>query len=984
MGCEAVDISAAERLTTYFDVASLTCELCPGTRVRSENGLFCECDRNNPCLASEGDNCPCKTAVSSEFLYASRDGTLLMQCNGDGDAPYSAADGPGSQRGLLDCKCGVDNHHLVEFVYRDPQQINGVSFDGEKRCIACPPLTYVDKAADAYECLPCPAPDGSPYAAFCSCRPTDCEDTCALAVEQAWRPTAAACQCVNAQEGISLRSCVESKWLEESIPATVGSSYWQMEIVDVDNGEAIQPSVSVASNTFKDVFWPHAVDCFRVVMGFNQESGALQLKRTQSCQALANLCVLQDYNLRRGGVCKLFEDGGSLAEMIENQVVGTKRVNDEMDWLKHLPWLYRDRSIRSSTDKIKLKVGFDAKPESGVVRTLAFKLAAWSLDGTWLGFEDLTTQLDVCSGLPFGTAGNAPDYLNIGYGIRKDCTLNITSLLSGASAPVQKFYDLYLVDADGTLVPTATKLLNYRDSGSGDAVNIDSNLKEDLVDEQFTSRFVLFDRVSALEAADDEYPRVFRYAKSVKLTITVTELGVEPSVFTPIVTIEYGAVDVNQLLTGEWDDGAVVDMSFTAEHVKDLTSYKDTLRIVFAVCCTLCVCEWGVSIVLNSRNRNTAAVDGSFLLRTLFDGIGCAARWMFVLMFFGCFQQWFFFKMQADVNTLLPTAHDIEPFRVMLSTGFIAKLISIAHVLWRQCQVDVFFIDWEKSHGRLVDGGEEGAQKDTMAPVSYWRNIFITNEWSALQTARMVNVELTLLGLVFLLRGLDLDNLATSNPDVEDLRGPEDGGSSIDPILHFFIGSFFIILLSGAQIFFKKIYYHPYVCNPLERFKHLMTCANISAIILSDKFCGHYIGGNGAPHAHVDTNMAGIMNNFKNERESKTRPRGLWSQEPDILSFVLFVTPKIRSLYEGQFNKMESMRNRGMPGDVGENPVFKAYNNLNKMFRKFISTEDAASEYAHEVRLQHADSGLLRRVLSIPSPQLVIVFACCVSRRLWF
>ena len=54
---------------------------------------------------------------------------------------------------------------------------------------------------------------------------------------------------------------------------------------------------------------------------------------------------------------------------------------------------------------------------------------------------------------------------------------------------------------------------------------------------------------------------------------------------------------------------------------------------------------------------------------------------MFVLMFFGCFQQWFFFKMQADVNTLLPTANDIEPFRVMLSTGFIAKLISIARAL---------------------------------------------------------------------------------------------------------------------------------------------------------------------------------------------------------------------------------------------------------------------------------------------------------------
>jgi meckelin len=363
-----------------------------------------------------------------------------------------------------------------------------------------------------------------------------------------------------------------------------------------------------------------------------------------------------------------------------------------------------------------------------------------------------------------------------------------------------------------------------------------------------------------------------------------------------------------------------------------------------------------ISFVLNSRTRNGAAVDGSFALRALFDGIGCAARWMFVLMFLGCFEQWFSFKMQSGVS-LLPTANDIEPFRVMLSTGFIAKLISIAHVLWRQCQVDVFFIDWEKSHGRLVDlspdGGEAGSQKDVMAPVSYWRNIFITNEWSELQTSRMVNVELTLLGLVFLLRGLNLDNLATSNPDVEDLRGPEDGGSSIDPILHFFIGSFFIILLSGAQIAFRKIYYHPYVSNPLERFKDLMTCANISTIILADKFCGYYVGSNGAPHPHMDTDMAGITSNFKKEREGKTRPRGLFPSDDGgddaIQSFVLFVTPKIRGLYEGQFNTMAASRNRGMPGNGGETPALKAYDSLNKMFRKFVNTKDPKSDYAKEV-----------------------------------
>ena len=241
----------------------------------------------------------------------------------------------------------------------------------------------------------------------------------------------------------------------------------------------------------------------------------------------------------------------------------------------------------------------DSKPDEGVVRSLPFKLSTYTLDGTWLGFEDLTTQLDVCSDLPWGTAGNQPDYLNVGYGIHKECTLNITALIAAGAAPcslvlsalhltalclsaapsvsalcltaplpycrpaatlaatrlnrkihfrrrsatlpprhhtfwltfwlnfcplpgssfwllnavtegapVHQFYDLYLVDADGTLVSTATKLLNYRENDL--SVNVDSNQKEDQIGEKFTSRFMLFDHVSGLESANDEFPRVFR------------------------------------------------------------------------------------------------------------------------------------------------------------------------------------------------------------------------------------------------------------------------------------------------------------------------------------------------------------------------------------------------------------------------------------------------------------------------------------------
>ena len=75
----------------------------------------------------------------------------------------------------------------------------------------------------------------------------------------------------------------------------------------------------------------------------------------------------------------------------------------------------------------------------------------------------------------------------MGYSTLKTCTLDIASYLDAETAPLQKFYDLYLVDADGALVPTVTKLINYRDSRSREFVNVDSNDGADLTDERIRS-----------------------------------------------------------------------------------------------------------------------------------------------------------------------------------------------------------------------------------------------------------------------------------------------------------------------------------------------------------------------------------------------------------------------------------------------------------------------------------------------------------------
>lgn len=300
-----------------------------------------------------------------------------------------------------------------------------------------------------------------------------------------------------------------------------------------------------------------------------------------------------------------------------------------------------------------------------------------------------------------------------------------------------------------------------------------------------------------------------------------------------------------------------------------------------------------------------------------------------------------------------------------------------------QCRVDVFFVDWEKSQGRLIDetgdgAGEEGEEhhstKGHYAKISFWRTLFITNEWAELQTARMVNTELTLLSLVFLLRGCNLDNLATAQPEVESLEGPEDGGSSIDPLLHFFLGSAFIVMLSGGQMVYMKLFHHRYVSNPLEQFLDLLGLANLSGVILNGH-SGWYLGADGAPHPHMDTDMHTLANNLRKEEQRVTKPRGL--TDSGVLSFEIYVTEELRRIYQGLYKKMmQGVHNPGPSGmmhkkehtraHAPDDSAVVAYDQLNKFFRKFIKTTDQKSTYAH--KFDTLTSGM--RILPLYTPEI--------------
>ncbi|CAN0523079.1 unnamed protein product [Ectocarpus sp. 8 AP-2014] len=126
-------------------------------------------------------------------------------------------------------------------------------------------------------------------------------------------------------------------------------------------------------------------------------------------------------------------------------------------------------------------------------------LAKYSLDGTWLGMEEMSTQVRT---IHSGTRIGGSKYLKFGHSMTETFECDLKSLLGEEAF----FYDPYIVD-EAThytpndrskqlvvcLHPIAVLNVNYRDGASTPNLNIRAL---DELDDVFTRRFFFFDSVS--------------------------------------------------------------------------------------------------------------------------------------------------------------------------------------------------------------------------------------------------------------------------------------------------------------------------------------------------------------------------------------------------------------------------------------------------------------------------------------------------------
>lgn len=198
---------------------------------------------------------------------------------------------------------------------------------------------------------------------------------------------------------------------------------------------------------------------------------------------------------------------------------------------------------------------------------------------------------------------------------------------------------------------------------------------------------------------------------------------------------------------------------------------------------------------------------------------------------------------------------------IAMILAIVGQGVGLAHMLYVQTKVDVFFVDWEKPRKVLA---KEGG-KEEPSPVSCWRMLLLANEWSELQTKRVTIPAFTLLLMGMILIG---ENLIV-NQDVTTLTAAAGyttySNNVASLILRFGIEVAFFLVLGAGQWLLRWIA-NRYIGNPVSNFIDLAFLANISIFVFDERHCGYYIHGRNRAQ-HSDTGLAGLNHELLKEEE---------------------------------------------------------------------------------------------------------------------
>ena len=585
-----------------------------------------------------------------------------------------------------------------------------------------------------------------------------------------------------------------------------------------------------------------------------------------ACQCISNLCVLQ-----------LYDSQATVCNLVQDLYQGKPRIR-ESSAVEDMPWLYYSpqRPLQTLRDaSMNWRYTF--------ADVLVFWLASYSLEGSWLGWTRLESQLDPCAN--FVSTSKQPRSLpsawrRFGSSLRSECNILASSVLECGANPI--LYDLFIENTDGTLVPVPVRILNLVQNGQRPNLNPSEN---ELSDDVLVRRFLLCDAVSGRESgpggpgqaylSGTGYLRVVRWAAHLAVKVRVRPEG-EGQIYTPELSIAYAEKRTDNL-----EEDTTIPGSFAAEYSMDTSGYWTAVTVLFILLVLFLLGLVAFRLCLLSARYPNAPVYPDphlFAPRLVLQVLVMCSTACSLLFWFQYSLTLFWlimFKGQDVPLLLLPSAlggGQYEAHDVMLVLVFCLAIFTVSFGLWKHLRMFFFLVDWEKPRGEqdtsvvatqpsqpppppppgptpppppapgsqlvgapLLSGGfaqgfppREPASAEVAIPdsgISAWRTLFVCNELNERLSATRAVPEVTWLSMVALLDGFNWVSAARWSTHFESELSSL--SAEFNPFLQFALGVSVWIFVLALQFLLQRIG-SIFLGHDLNDFVDVCSIANVS------------------------------------------------------------------------------------------------------------------------------------------------------------
>ncbi|XP_042906064.1 meckelin isoform X2 [Parasteatoda tepidariorum] len=665
-----------------------------------------------------------------------------------------------------------------------------------------------------------------------------------------------------------------------------------------------------------------------------------------ACQMLANFCVLLLYKLS-------IENNACL----EFRKIARKRLDECPS--KQLWLYYFDEEARwnATKDLYQNNVPNMFSPSLNLEESkLQIVAKQFALNGSFIGIKKLKSDdLHLCqeSDLEDDIA------LTVGTQLKRACTRSLQSLWLSSHL---QFYDLYLVSKINQSewwypIPVLIRgiLVN------GEFVNIDKDPSKWLL----VRRYFLTDHISGIEEGlESNQPpttKVFRYAADVSLRVIFKPHGNPGTIYPPLLTIAYA-----EATPDDFKKNKKVTVKFSVSYEMDQSSVMKSIVISMSIFGVLSF-AWSVLQTFSwYRRSGKNAIDLVTLGKFTIFMCGNLSTSFFCVIFLHCFYWLTFFKKQDVLHSLLPIPSQEKFLSVYIGLALTMKAIQVIHLLFVQCSINIFFVDWERPRVRsscvsvrsatttkgvaetnVSSENIKGCLPKTtpdkmhtdMAGISIWRTYYVANEWTEIQSKRKINLCAQLFGVLFFLKVLDFESYALASlkfnlpPSEVHKYVPYSACSRLA------LGASVFLSLALLQVVFRKGIYERFVEDKLQQYVDLCSVSNVSVFLLLTKKFGYYIHGR-STHGKADVNMKEMHEFLRKEEEDLCGYRGLL---PDTQQQTFqFVLPPgvhdqfIRLLLPLTSYSQAADRMQGVGGRLAKVDISRVAN-THYMLNKFLS-----------------------------------------------